>query len=162
MALSFCASNRPLGAHADNWTLDHPISYAILCDSCGSSFDLRYLPSDFGFNRSFEQEVTPFFPHLFPNGMDQCRMWHPEPSPGRADLRVPGRAGDVEHAELGEGARRSRRRRQRDAAQAAEAAVLEAAALARPAAGPHRGAARLMRRRWAPASSSSSDNVTAA
>jgi hypothetical protein len=70
---------------------------------------------------------------------------HPEPSPGRADLRVPGRAGDVEHAELGEGGRRNRRRR--DAAEAAEAAVLEAAALARPAADPHRGAARLMRRR---------------
>ena len=79
--------------------------------------------------------------------MDQCRMWHPEPSPGRADLRVPGRAGDVEHAELGEGGRRSRRRRQRDAAQAAEAAVLEAAALARPATDPHGGAARLTRRR---------------
>lgn len=58
-------------------------------------------------------------------------MWHPEPPPGRADLRVPGRAGDVEHAELGEGRRRCRRR---DAAEAEEAAVLEAAALARPAA----------------------------
>lgn len=72
-------------------------------------------------------------------------MWHPEPSPGRADLRVPGRAGDVEHAELGEGARRHRSCRD-DAEAAAEATVLEAAALARPAA-PHGGAARLTQRR---------------
>lgn len=58
--------------------------------------------------------------------------WRPEPPPGRADLRVPGRAGDVEHAELGEG---GRGRRAAEAA-AAEATVLglEAAALARPVA----------------------------
>nr|CAB3471059.1 unnamed protein product [Digitaria exilis] len=66
----------------------------------------------------------------------------------KGDLRVPGRAGDVEHAELGEGGRRHCRRR-RDSAEAEETAVLEAAALARPTAAAHRGgAARLTRRRW--------------
>jgi hypothetical protein len=47
-----------------------------------------------------------------------CRAWSPEP--------LPGRASDVEHAELGEGGRRRR------PAEATEAAVLEAAVLARP------------------------------
>jgi hypothetical protein len=62
----------------------------------------------------------------------QCRQWDPEPSPGRADLRVPGRASDVEHAELGEGGRRPH------PAEATEAAVLEAAALVCPVAPRHR------------------------
>jgi hypothetical protein len=60
----------------------------------------------------------------------QCRQWDPEPSPGRADLRVPGRASDVEHAELREGGRRRRHR----PAEETEAAVLEATALVRPVA----------------------------
>lgn len=47
------------------------------------------------------------------------RAWHPRPPPGRADLRVRGRAGDVEHAQLGEGG---------GAAAAAEACVVAAAA----------------------------------
>lgn len=51
----------------------------------------------------------------------QCRAWHPRPPPGRADLRVRGRAGHVEHAQLGEGGRAA-------AAAAAEACVVAAAA----------------------------------
>ena len=57
-----------------------------------------------------------------------CRVRGPEPSPGRADVRLPRRAGDVGHAQLRQGGR-CRRLGTREAAAAAEEAVLEAASV---------------------------------
>nr|BAJ90834.1 predicted protein [Hordeum vulgare subsp. vulgare] len=79
-----------------------------------------------------------------------CRVRRREPSPGRADVRVPRRAGDVGHAQLRQGGRRRRRLDATDAAAAAEeAVVLEAAAvvLACPVAARRRGAVRRTGRR---------------
>lgn len=65
-----------------------------------------------------------------------CRVRGPEPSPGRADVRLPRRAGDVGHAQLRQGGRCRRLGAGEAAAAAAEEAVLEAASvvLARPVA----------------------------